>query len=93
MQRPASSVDVAAIGRGPHGNDIGAVLSNSTLWAAFPHTITAAFVTAGTFVAGISAWWMVRLQSVHVGSGERRIVFTLAPSFCSTVTACSMART
>ena len=40
--------------------DIGEVLSNPTLLAAFPHTITAAFLTAGTFVAGIAAWWMVR---------------------------------
>lgn len=38
------------------------VLTNSTLWAAFPHTVTAAFVTAGTFVTAICAWWMVRLM-------------------------------
>lgn len=41
--------------------DIGAVLTNSTVLAAFPHTIGAAFLTAGTFVAGIGAWWMVKL--------------------------------
>ncbi len=41
---------------------IGDVLTNSTLWAAFPHTVTAAFVTAGTFVTAICAWWMVRLM-------------------------------
>jgi cytochrome bd ubiquinol oxidase subunit I len=40
---------------------IGKVLSNPTLMAAFPHTITAAILTAGTFVAGIGAWWMVKL--------------------------------
>jgi cytochrome d ubiquinol oxidase subunit I len=39
---------------------IWAVLTNSTTLAAFPHTVTAAFVTAGTFVAGIAGWWMVR---------------------------------
>jgi len=32
------------------------VLTNNTLLATFPHTITAAFLTAGTFVAGIGAW-------------------------------------
>ncbi|GAB4083526.1 cytochrome ubiquinol oxidase subunit I [Myceligenerans cantabricum] len=37
------------------------ILANNTLWAAFPHTVAAAFLTAGTFVAGIAAWWMVRL--------------------------------
>jgi len=41
-------------------NDIGAVLTNPTVLAAFPHTITAALLTAGTFVAGIAAWWMVK---------------------------------
>ncbi|MBE1874605.1 cytochrome ubiquinol oxidase subunit I [Myceligenerans pegani] len=38
-----------------------AILANNTLWAAFPHAVAAAFLTAGTFVAGIAAWWMVRL--------------------------------
>jgi cytochrome d ubiquinol oxidase subunit I len=45
------------------------VLTNSTLLAAFPHTVTAAFLTAGTFVAGIAAWWMVRL--VRNGDSEK----------------------
>jgi len=36
------------------------VLTNPTTLAAFPHTVTAAFVTAGTFVAGIAGWWVVR---------------------------------
>ena len=40
--------------------DIGAVLTNSTLQVAFPHTLTSAFLVAGTFVASISAWLMVR---------------------------------
>jgi cytochrome d ubiquinol oxidase subunit I len=39
---------------------IGALLSNPTALWAFPHTITASFVTAATFVAGISGWWMIR---------------------------------
>ena len=33
-----------------------AVLGNSTLWAAFLHTVTAAFVTAGALVLGVCAW-------------------------------------
>ena len=68
MQHPVGAVWNEATGRAEM-NDIGAVLTNSTLWAAFPHTITAAFVTAGTFVAGISAWWMVRL--VRAGQVEK----------------------
>ncbi len=37
------------------------VIMNPTALAAFPHTVTASFVTAGTFVAAIAGWWMVRL--------------------------------
>lgn len=36
------------------------VLTNNTTLAAFPHVIAGAFLTAGTFVAGIAGWWMVR---------------------------------
>jgi cytochrome d ubiquinol oxidase subunit I len=60
MQHPVGTIYNAQRGRAEMV-DIGAVLTNSTLLAAFPHTITAALLTAGTFVAGIAAWWMVRL--------------------------------
>lgn len=40
--------------------DFGAVLTNSTAWVAFGHTIVAAFVTAGAFVMGVSAWQLAR---------------------------------
>ncbi|EYR62332.1 cytochrome BD ubiquinol oxidase subunit I [Actinotalea ferrariae CF5-4] len=59
MQHPVGAVLNEETGRAEMV-DIGAVLTNPTLLAAFPHTITAAFLTAGTFVAGIGAWWMVR---------------------------------
>lgn len=59
MQHPVGAVLNEETGRAEMV-DIGAVLSNPTLLAAFPHTIAAAFLTAGTFVAGIGAWWMVR---------------------------------
>ncbi len=49
--------------------DLVAVLTNPTVLAAFPHTIGAAFLTAGTFVAAVCAWWMVRL--VRAGDGEK----------------------
>lgn len=43
-------------------DSIWAVLTNSTTLAAFPHTISGAFMTAGVFVAGIAGWWAVRLH-------------------------------
>jgi cytochrome d ubiquinol oxidase subunit I len=39
---------------------IWALLTNSTALAAIPHTIAGAFLTAGTFVAGVAAWSAVR---------------------------------
>ena len=60
MQHPVGAVYNAEKGRAEM-HDIGAVLTNPTVLAAFPHTIAAAFLTAGTFVAGIGAWWMVKL--------------------------------
>lgn len=41
-------------------NSISTMLTNPTTLAAFPHVIAGALLTAGTFVAGIAAWWMVR---------------------------------
>ncbi|MGO1318535.1 MAG: cytochrome ubiquinol oxidase subunit I [Cellulomonadaceae bacterium] len=61
MQHPVGTIYNAETGRAEMV-DIGAVLTNPTVLAAFPHTITAAFLTAGTFVAGIATWWMVRLM-------------------------------
>jgi len=59
MQHPVGATIDPETGRAQM-TDIGAVLSNVTLLAAFPHTLAASFLTAGTFVAGIGAWWMVR---------------------------------
>jgi cytochrome bd ubiquinol oxidase subunit I len=37
-----------------------AMLTNNTAVAAFSHVIAGSLLTAGVFVAGICAWWMVR---------------------------------
>ncbi|MHA3021120.1 cytochrome ubiquinol oxidase subunit I [Mycobacterium sp. BMJ-28] len=39
---------------------IATLFTNNTAWAAFPHAVAGAFLVAGTFVAGVCAWWMVR---------------------------------
>ena len=36
------------------------LLTNNTALAAFPHAVAGAFLTSGTFVAGVAGWWMVR---------------------------------
>ncbi|HLT30742.1 MAG TPA: cytochrome ubiquinol oxidase subunit I [Myxococcaceae bacterium] len=60
MQHPVGTVFNPETGRAEMV-DIVAVLTNVTHLAAFPHTVSGAFLTAGTFVAGVSAWWMVKL--------------------------------
>jgi len=41
---------------------IAAFLSNNTARAAFSHAVVGSLLTAGTFVAAVSAWWLVRSQ-------------------------------
>ncbi|SNS51133.1 cytochrome bd-I ubiquinol oxidase subunit 1 apoprotein [Micrococcales bacterium KH10] len=69
MQHPVGAVINEETGRAEM-TSIGEILTNNTLWAAFPHTVTAAFLTAGTFVAGICAWWMVK--KVRAGTDKDR---------------------
>jgi cytochrome d ubiquinol oxidase subunit I len=42
---------------------ISALFTNNTGLAAFGHTVSASLLTGGTFVAAVSAWWMVRSHS------------------------------
>ncbi|MGW4529784.1 cytochrome ubiquinol oxidase subunit I [Nocardia sp. NPDC004340] len=59
MQHPVGAEYNPETGRAEL-HSIWAVLTNNTTLAAFPHVIAGAFLTAGTFVAGIAGWWMVR---------------------------------
>lgn len=40
-----------------------ALFTNNTAVAAFSHAVFGAFLTAGTFVAGVCAWWLVRASA------------------------------
>jgi len=48
-----------------------ALFTNNTATAAFSHAVAGAFLTAATFVAGVSAWWMVRTHT----SAEARTMY------------------
>jgi cytochrome d ubiquinol oxidase subunit I len=53
--------------------DIWAVLTNSTTLITFPHTITAAFLTAGAFMLGVSAWHLARKRHQDVFRPSMRL--------------------
>ncbi|MBN2176827.1 MAG: cytochrome ubiquinol oxidase subunit I [Demequinaceae bacterium] len=61
MQHPVGATYNPETGRAEM-TDIGAVLTNSTTLAAFPHVIASAFLVAGTVVAGIAGAWLVKGQ-------------------------------
>lgn len=51
-------------------DSIAALLSNNTALAAFSHAVTGALLTAGTFVAAVSAWWLVRSRTTVSPTAE-----------------------
>lgn len=67
MQHPVGAIYNPETGRAEL-EDFGAVLGNNTMWAAYTHTVATSLLVAGTFVAGLAAWWIVR--SVKQGRPE-----------------------
>ena len=47
-------------------NDVIALLSNEKLWVAFPHTIFASFATGAFFIAGVSAWNILKKRDLNL---------------------------
>ncbi|WP_301110166.1 cytochrome ubiquinol oxidase subunit I, partial [Sporosarcina sp.] len=45
-------------------NDIVALLTNEKLWVAFPHTVFGSFATGAFFIAGVSAWYLIKKRQV-----------------------------
>ena len=70
MQHPVGAHFNPATGRAEL-TSIWALFTNNTGLAAFAHVITGALLTAGTFVAGVSAWWMVRAR----GEEDARVLY------------------
>ncbi|NEA35225.1 cytochrome ubiquinol oxidase subunit I [Streptomyces sp. SID13031] len=48
--------------------DIGAVLTNKVVLVTYPHTIFAAFMVGGAFVAAVALWHLVRKPGVDTGA-------------------------
>jgi cytochrome d ubiquinol oxidase subunit I len=65
MQHPVGYVIDPATGRAVL-NDIGAVLFQNTSLIAFVHTISASFIVAGTGVAAIGAWFLMKGRQPEV---------------------------
>ncbi|MEV0584530.1 cytochrome ubiquinol oxidase subunit I [Nonomuraea sp. NPDC050310] len=57
--------------------DIWAVLTNSTTLATFPHVIFGAFLTAGGFVLGVSAWFLLRKRDVPLFRTSARLALVV----------------
>jgi cytochrome d ubiquinol oxidase subunit I len=77
MQHPVGSAVNPETGRAEL-RDIWAMLTNSTLWSHFPHTILAALATGGAFVIGVSAW--------HIRREHERVVFRRSMAIALVVT-------
>ncbi|MDR1635162.1 MAG: cytochrome ubiquinol oxidase subunit I [Bifidobacteriaceae bacterium] len=72
MQYPAGATFDAELQRAAMAN-LGEVLFSTLSLSTFWHTISTAFVVAGTFVAGIALWWVVR--AVRAGNVQSAVVY------------------
>ncbi|MDR2372963.1 MAG: cytochrome ubiquinol oxidase subunit I [Bifidobacteriaceae bacterium] len=74
MQYPAGSSFNSDLQRAQMDN-LGEVLFSKLSLSTFWHTISTSFVVAGTFMAGIAIWWVVR--AVRAGNEESAQVYRL----------------
>lgn len=72
MQNPVGAVYNAETGRAELDGVGGffELLTNPVTWTTFSHVITASWMLAGTFIAGIAIWWMTR--AARDGSAEAK---------------------
>jgi cytochrome d ubiquinol oxidase subunit I len=59
MQHPVGAHYNPATGRAELHSIMELFTNNTAIWA-FTHAVAGAFLTAGAFVAGVCAWWLVR---------------------------------
>jgi cytochrome d ubiquinol oxidase subunit I len=67
MQHP---VGIELVHGRPRLTSIWAVLTNNTVLAAFPHTVFGCFAVAGSFLIGIAAWKIARIDRRPAAEGE-----------------------
>ncbi|MFA4081950.1 cytochrome ubiquinol oxidase subunit I [Mycobacteroides salmoniphilum] len=82
MQHPVGAVYNPETGRAELIS-ITELLTNNTALAAFPHTVAGSLLTAGTFVAGISGWWMVRSHKLGTLEDARTMYRPAAIGACA----------
>jgi len=54
-----------------------ALIGNAQLWVEFPHVLLASFTTAAFFVAGVSAWFLLRKRNVPMFRSSIKIALTI----------------
>nr|MDT0523219.1 cytochrome ubiquinol oxidase subunit I [Streptomyces sp. DSM 41633] len=69
MQHPVGAKFNPETGRAELTSIVG-LFTNNTAIAAFSHAVAGAFLTAGTFVACVCAWWMVRSRRSGEGAED-----------------------
>ena len=59
-------------------NDFGALVTNPQLWVEFPHVLFGALATGAFFIAGVSAYKMIKKQEVTFFKKSFQIAMVLA---------------
>ena len=54
------------------------LLTNSTVFFAFPHTVLGAFATAGFIILGISAWYLIRHRETEMFKRSAKVAIGVA---------------
>jgi len=82
MQHPVGAIYNPETGRAEL-TSITELLTNNTALAAFPHAVAGSLLTAGTFVAGICGWWMVRSHTLGTLEDARTMYRPAAIGACA----------
>lgn len=80
MQQPVGAVYDPNLGRAALDGVGGffKVILNPTMWLAVFHVITISWVLAGTFIAGLAIWWMVRSANAGAENEAKNVWHPIA---------------